>query len=184
MAIPLGSIIFKAEGAYNITENPDNKMWIPKSDFSYVAGIEKQVYGFTIIAQYIGKYTPDFSELTIPVLSDPMNPLAQMQYAGELIDYENRMFNRRIFHQLKKNNHAISLSFNKSFAYDTWQAECTAYYDLTSAEWLIRPKLTAKISDHFSASAGGIYMFGDDKTLFGYSSAVMNGAFISLKTFF
>lgn len=183
-AVPLGSVIFRGEAAYSLTERPANEMYIPLSDVSYVAGIETGFSGFTLIGQYIGKFTPDFSDLIVPVLTDPLNPLAQMQYVNAMIDYENRLFNRRIFYQQEKANHAVALTVSKSFGYDAWQVEFTGYYNLTSEEWMIRPKISWKITDALSASFGGNYMVGNEKTLFGYSSTIMNGAFVQLKVSF
>ncbi|MCE5331296.1 MAG: hypothetical protein LLF95_04040 [Bacteroidales bacterium] len=183
-AIPIGKSVFRGEVAYNITKTIDNKMYIPLPDVSYVAEIESNLAGFTMVGQYIGKFVPDFSALVFPVLSDPLNSTAQMQYTNELIDYENRLFNRRIFNQQEKTNHAVSLTVNKSFGYDNWNAECTAYFNFTSDEWLIRPKLIWKINDNLSAAIGGNYMQGKVKTLFGYSSTVMNGGFAELRVTF
>ena len=184
LAVPLGAVIVRAEGAYNITENPDAKMYVPMSDISYVGALEANIAGMTVIAQYVGKYVLDFSSLVLPVLTDPLNPLAQMQYANAMIDYENRQFNRRIFHQQEKMNHAVALSLNKSVGYDAWELMCTGYYNITSEEWMVQPKVTYKISDALTASLGGNYMHGTGKALFSYASTIMNGAFISLKAFF
>ena len=184
LAVPLGAVIVRAEGAYNITENPDEKMYIPMNDFSYVGALEANVGGLTVIAQYVGKYVPEFTALVLPELTEPLNPLAQMQYANAMIDYENRQFNRRIFHQQERMNHAVALSLTKSVGYDAWELMCTGYYDITSEEWMIQPKVTYKISDALTASLGGNYMHGSNKTLFGYASTIMNGAFISLKASF
>jgi len=183
-AVPLGPVIFRGEAAFNLTDRPANEMYIPLSDVSYVAGIETGFSGFTLIGQYIGKFTPDFSDLIVPELTDPLNPLAQMQYANAMIDYENRLFNRRIFYQQEKTNHAVALTISKSFGYEAWQVEFTGYYNLTSEEWMIRPKISWKITDALSASFGANYMVGSDKTLFGYSSTIMNGAFVQLKVSF
>jgi hypothetical protein len=183
-SIPVGNLIIKGEGAYNITGNDDNKMYIPETDFGYVVGIETNIADFTFITQYIGKYIPDFVELTKPVLSDPLSLPAQFQYASAMIAYENRLFNRRIFHQEEKSNHALSLTCTRSFGYDIWKAECTVYYNFTSDEWLIRPEISVSINDATSLSVGGNYMNGDEKTLFSYSSKVMNGIFAALKVSF
>lgn len=180
-SIPAGDIIIRGEAAYDITENPENQMYIPLSDISYVGGIEFNIANITTIFQYIGKYTPDFTELPEPVLSNPIDPTAQFQYANEMIAYENRMFNRKIFNQQEKTNHAFSLTLSRSFNYDIWNASCTGYYNITSGEWLVRPKLTWKVSDALSVAIGGNYMEGKDKTLFSYSSSLMNGAFAELK---
>lgn len=181
VAVPLGPVILRAEAAYNITDNPGNEMYIPMSDASYVAAIETGFSGFTVIGQYVGKYTPDFVDLVVPTLTDPMNPLVQMHYATQMIDYENRQFNRRIFSQQEKMNHALALTLTKSFGYDAFDVELTGYYNLTSDEWMIRPKMNWKIDDSLTASIGGNYMVGKNNTLFGYASTIMNGAFAQLK---
>jgi len=184
LAIPFKNWIVRGEVAYNSTENPNDKMYIPLTDLTYVVALENNWNGFTIIGQYIGKYSPDFIALTIPILTDSINPLAQMQYANEQINYQNRLFNRRIFYQQEKTNHAAALSVSKSFGYDAWNAELAAYYNFTSEEWLIRPKLTWKITDSLSASLGGSYMKGPASTLFDYSAPIMNGGFLELKASF
>jgi len=96
--------IIRGEMAYNITKNGDNRTYIPNSDLSYVAGLEANVGDFMLLAQYIGKYTFDFKELTMPILTDPANPLAIMQFAGEMANYQFRGFNRKIFNQQEKRN--------------------------------------------------------------------------------
>lgn len=184
LAIPIGNTIFRAEAARNITENPNQWMHIPMSDWSYVGAIEKSAGGLTVIAQYIGKYIPDFSELTVPVLSDPLNPMAQVQYANEMIMYENSLFNRRIFHQQKKSNHAVSVTFSGRFAYDTWRPELTAYYNISSGDWLMRGLLRISINDALEVTTGASYMGGKDKSLFSYSADIMNGIFAALKVSF
>lgn len=183
-AIPVGNFIVRAEAAYTFTDNPENKMFIPNSDIAYVGGIETMLGGFTLIAQYVGKYTPDFKALTVPVLTDYLNPLAQMQYANQMIDYSNRDFNRKIFYQQEKTNHAVSLMVSRSFGYDAWNVELASYYNITSEEFLLRPKISWKITDALTSSFGGNYMSGPTQTLFGYSSGIMNGAFVELKVSF
>jgi hypothetical protein len=48
----------------------------------------------------------------------------------------------------------------------------------------VQPKVTYKISDALTASLGGNYMQGPNKTLFSYASTIMNGAFIGFKASF
>jgi hypothetical protein len=183
-ALPLGRWIIRAEAAYNGTDNPDNKMFIPKPDLSYVAGVETHVAGCTLIGQYIGKYTLGFEPLVVPVPGNGTDPMAMVQYTNEMIGYENRLFNRKVFHQQEKANHAVSFTVTRNFAYDVIHAEFTAYFNITSNEWLLRPKVTWKVSDALSACIGGNYMKGDAQALFGYSAAVLNGAFLELKVSF
>ena len=181
LAIPAGTWIIRGEGAHNITSNDENKIYIPNSDISYVIGLEHDFGGFTTILQYIGKYTFDYKKLTEPILTDPTNPVAQMQYANEMIVYESTLVNRKIFHQQEGTNHALSLTVSKSFAFEAVNAEFTGFYDITSEEYMIRPKVSWKIGDSLQAAAGYYYMKGPDKSVFSYGSPIMNGAFLELK---
>jgi hypothetical protein len=189
-AIPAKMFIVRGEVAYNITDDKSNKPYIPNSDLSYVVGLEANVGGFMLLAQYIGKYTFDFQELSEPflnvlILTDPQQALlAITKYASEMVDYQFRSFNRKIFNQQKEWNHAASLTVTKSFAYDQLSAELTGYYNFTSEELMIRPKLTWKINDLLSLAAGGIYMYGKENSLYDYSSKVMNGGFVEFKVSF
>jgi hypothetical protein len=181
---PVGTWIVRGEGALNLTQNVDHKMYIPNNDIGYVAAIEHNFGGFLTIVQYVGKYTFNFTELTTPILTDPMNMLAQLQYANEMIQFESATFNRKIFHQQEAMNHAVSLTLSKYFNYETVNAEVTGYYDFTSEEYLIRPKLSWKIGGSLTAIAGYSFMKGPDKSVFGYAAPIMNGAFLELKANF
>lgn len=182
-AIPISDWIFRGEMAYNFVENKDNQMYIPKNDFSYVFGIEKSWNDFIFIGQYIGKRVSDFSPLTEPVLN-PADPKSLMTYPQDMAKYESSLFNRKIFNQQEKTNHAMSLTISRSFAYEVWNAELTGFYNFTSEEWLIRPQVSWKISDALALAVGAQYMKGPDKSLFSYSSPVLNGAFAELKVSF
>ena len=183
-ALPVSSWILRGEAAYNITKEFEQNMHIPNPNFGYVAGLEHNFWGITTIFQYVGKYTIDFTELQEPILIDPTNPLAQMQYAEDMIIYESTNFNRKMFYQQEETNHAVVVSLNKSFAYDTWNIELAGYYNITSEELMIRPKITWKISDILSTSFGGTYMEGPEKSIFNYSAPILSGAFLELKASF
>jgi hypothetical protein len=183
-ALPLGQWILRGELACNSTHDYDTSLYIPAPNLSYVAGIERSIGGVTAILQYVGKYVTDFVPLHEPLLSDPLNPLARMQYAEDLVRYESALFNRKLFSQQEKTNHALTLTLNKSFAYDTWNVELTGYYNITSEEYMIRPEITWKATDALSISAGGSYMNGPEKSVFRYSGPVLNGIFLELKASF
>ena len=183
-ALPSGQWIVRGEMAYNSTHNYDTNLYIPAPNLSYVAGIERSIGGVTIILQYVGKYVTDFIPLHEPVLTDPLNPLARMQYAGDLVRYESALFDRKIFNQQEKTNHAFTLTLNKTFLYDTWNMELTGYYNITSEEYMIRPKISWKATDALLISIGGNYMDGPEKFVFRYAGPVLNGAFLELKASF
>ncbi len=184
LAVPFGNILLKAEMAWNNSGPITNEMHIPADYWMYVAGVEAGLGSTTLLLQYIGFLTPGFQALALPVLSNPLNPLEQMAYANAMIDYENRQFNRRIFHQQEKTNHAASLTLANRWGYDTWKTDITAYYDFTSDEWLLRAALNWAISDQLALAAGGQYLKGKTGSLFGYSSSVLSGAFLELKVNF
>lgn len=184
ISVPAGSLIFKAEGAWNRTQRPNNEMHIPYSYWMYVAGCEAGLGSSTVILNYIGHFAPEFEELAEPTLTDPLNPLAQLNYANAVIDYENRQFNRRIFHQHSQTNHAVAFTWLRRFAYDAVEAQFTAYIDFTSGELMIRPSAKWLISDQLTLTLGAQYMKGNEKTLFSYSSELMNGGFAELRVNF
>jgi hypothetical protein len=174
-AIPAGSWIIRGEAAYNLTIDYAENMNIPNPDLQYVIGIEHPFWGITTILQYIGQYTVDFI---------PMDEFPPPSNLYETIDRELTAFNRKIFNQQEKTNHALSLSFSKSFAYNTIDIEVIGYYNITSEEWLIRPKLSWNITDNLETSIGGFYSAGSDGSIFSYASKVLNGAFIELRVRF
>ena len=102
-ALPLGPWIVRGELAYNHTHDYDTNLYVPAPNLSYVAGIERSIGGITAILQYVGKYVTDFIPLHEPLLSDPMNPLARMQYAEDLVLYESALFNRKIIQSAGEN---------------------------------------------------------------------------------
>jgi len=182
--LPLGFVIFRGEAAYNITIDYKELIYIPNPDVAYVTAVESNLGGAIIIFQYIGKYTIYFTNLEEPILTDALNPLAHKQYAEEMIFYELSLFNRKMFYQQEKTNHAISLSINKSFAYNTLDIEFSAYYNISSEELMLRPKISWKITDMLSATFGGAYMTGEEGTIFNYSAPILSGAFVGLKASF
>ncbi len=197
MALPFPQFLLKAEAAYNIVKNKDSVMYIPNSDFRYVIGIEKMWNDYVFIVQYIGSMVTDFTPLKEPVMTgvddwDWTNPESWTQpqiqlptdFADDMVLYQSRMFNRLIFNQATEYNHAFALTATKSFAHDAWNAEFTAYYNLITKESILRPKLTWKVNDYLSATAGVNYMHAKHPTLFHYSSKIMNGGFIELKVSF
>ncbi len=184
MELPIGSWILRSEAAGSLTEQYEVNMSIPNPDISYVAGLEHDFWGFHTILQYVGKYTYNYSDLIEPSHSDPSNPLAIMKYAEEMSNYELTQFNRKIFHQQKEWNHAASLTLTKSFAYETLKTELTGYYNFTSEEYIVRPKISWLAGNGLKISIGGNWMNGPDNSLFSHASQLLNGAFVEFKTSF
>ncbi|EKD31257.1 MAG: hypothetical protein ACD_77C00355G0002 [uncultured bacterium] len=183
-AIPAGNWILRGEFAYNHTKGSNMFMFIAAPDISYVAAFEKDFGGYLAIFQYIGKYVPNFKPLIEPVLENPENPMSQLLYLQNMVYYQSTLFNRKIFNQQKNTNHALSLTVRKSLAYETITGELTGYYNITSKEYMIRPKVSWNATDNLSFSLGGSYMHGPAESLFNYSAPVMNGFFLEIKASF
>jgi hypothetical protein len=173
--VPFGLYIARAEAAFNQTKDYENNMYIPNPGFNWVAGIERSFWDITTILQYIGYFTLDF--ISFEELPPP-------QTVDEVIIRELTGFNRKIFYQQEITNHALSLTLNRSFNYETITIEAMGYYNITSEEWFIRPKLGWKMNDHLETGIGGFYSKGPDESLYYYASDVLNGAFVEMKVNF
>jgi hypothetical protein len=184
MSVVIKSWILRTEFAYDLSNNYNENMQIPNPNIYYVFGLEHKFWGIQTILQFIGFHTLHFSQLELPILHNPTNPLEQIQYVNEMISYESESFNRKIFHQQKRNNYALSLMLNKSFAYNTWNIELNGYYNFTSDEIMVNSKLAYKINDALEASLGGYYFGGPEKSVFHYSGSLLSGIFIQLKASF
>lgn len=184
LAVPLGSWIIRAEAAYNSTEDYEVNMNIPNPHLSYVAGLETSFAGVTAIAQYIGKYDLKYTELEMPQLLDPTDQMAQLYYANSMIAYESESYNRNVFNLTEEMNHGIALSFNKSFSYDMVNIELTGYYQITTEEYLLRPKVSFRLSDGLNLAVGGQYMDGPEGSVFNVAGKIMSGGFLELKASF
>jgi hypothetical protein len=184
MSLLLGSWIIRTEFAYNKTNNYIENMQTPNPNINYVFGLEHKFFGIQTILQFIGFHTLHFKNLQVPIIYDPSNAIEQIQYAEDMILYESEIFNRKIFHQQKRNNYALSLMLNKGFAYNTLNIELNGYYNLTSEEIMINTKLVWKINDALEASLGGNYFTGPEKSVFHYSGPILSGIFIQLKASF
>jgi len=184
IAVPLGNWIIRVEAAYNLTSNYKEHMYIPNPDIAWVAGMEHDFFGIKTIFQYIGKYVMDFYDLEKPVLDDPTDIDQIIQYARDNVYYESEMFNRKIFLQQEKLNHAVMLTLTRTFFYDALQADITAYYNFTAEDYFLRPGITWFITDELSTTAGANFMIGPKNSLFDYAGDVLNGVFCELRVTF
>ena len=180
--IPAGRWIFRGETALNLTKDYRDNMYVPNPGIQYVAAVERDFGGWDFILQYIGSYTYDFEPLKEIPPYDPSVPLNDYMY--NVTYNELTQFNRRIFYQQEKYNHALSLYIGKSFAHDVVRAEVMGYYNITSEEWFVRPQVTWDITDRVQTSVGGFYSKGPDKSIYYYSADVLNGGFVQLKVSF
>ncbi|MBK8491547.1 MAG: hypothetical protein IPL49_11865 [Saprospirales bacterium] len=170
--------------AWKWTQGYDTLMYVPNPGLSYVLGLERNIWDITVLAQYVGQYTHQFKEITEPLLENPLDPTILFTYIQDRIDYESTLFNRKVFQQQERGNHALFLSLSRAFAHEDLRAELSGYYNITSEEFFVRPRLVWKITDALSASAGAHIMGGPDQSIYDLSKGVLNGAFAELKVTF
>ena len=179
-----GGWIFRGEAAYNLVEDYEINLHIPNPDLQYVLAVERSLAGFIFLGQYIGSYVSDYTSIDEPVMPQSADPFAQFAYANEMIYYESLIFNRKLFNQQDEFNHAVSASISKSFFYNILSLELSGYYNINTEEYFVRSKIDWNIADNLTATVGGSFMKGPEKTPFHYSSTVMNGVFLELKAGF
>jgi hypothetical protein len=129
-------------------------------DLQYVLGLDREFRGnVSVIAQYIGRYVPEFVELEGPGTLTPQPP--------EIIFLSKIAFrNRLLASQQYAHTHSVFLRAVKSFWHETLDAELMGYVNLTSEEILIKPKVTYDLTDALTLSVGGEWYQGQEETLF------------------
>lgn len=183
-ALPVNTWIIRGEAAVNLPENPAGEMFIPFRDLAWTAALEHPFAGFTLLLEYIGKTVLSYTSLEVPVLTDPSNPAAQMAYASRMVQYESQLFNRKIFFQQERSNHALLLSLSRMMFHDLVNLELSGYYNLTSEEYFVRSMLKWNLSDALSAATGFSTMQGPDRSIFDEAGKILNGFFIGMTASF
>ena len=60
-SIPVKSWIISGEAAYNQTTGYKDNIFTPNPDLNYILGVEKDIYGIKIIAEYTGSVITSYS---------------------------------------------------------------------------------------------------------------------------
>ncbi|MFQ6108266.1 MAG: hypothetical protein ACE5L7_01770 [Candidatus Aminicenantales bacterium] len=146
---------------------------IPNPDLTFVLGVDKEFSGnFSLILQYLGKYVFDFEELMRP------------KNLVELPIYELEQKNRLIFSQQYRLSHSFFGRAEKALFYETLKIELLSMLNITTEEFLLRPKITYDITDELTLIFGGELFSGPEDTLFGSIDSALNSVFLELRAFF
>jgi hypothetical protein len=183
-SLTAGSWIFKGECAFNLIRHPASIPPVPFSNFRYVAGAEREFSGFHLVAQYVGQWVNGFTELREPIPESMTDPLALQKYAREMIEFSTALFNRKIFRQEQKTDHALNLNVTRSFGYDLWRSDISMYYNFSSEEYFLRGSLGWKMTDALSLKAGCFLSGGPSESLFDYAGPILDGGFFEFKLTF
>ena len=165
----------RGEAVYRIPKEKHNgfpNYFIPCKDAYYVVGIDRMWGDLNLIAQYIGRYIPNWEDLKIT--ADPMS-----QLYGNLENY-NRLFAQ----QTHKTRHALTFRPAYSLFYETLSLELFGLYDLTTSELMLIPQLVYKPADALVITIGGNVYSGDDGTAYDLIEDSYNALYFELKVAF
>jgi hypothetical protein len=169
-----GGLGLRGEIAYKVPYGePRNFVHVPNPDLHYVFGLDKEFSGnFSIILQYLGRYVIDFYPLV-----EPLDPLA-------LAAYELELKNRIITSQQFKTSHSFSCRLGWNLLHETMNLEIVGLANLTTEEFLIRPKMVYDITDSLTFTLGGELYSGPRETLFDFIEDHLSSVFVELKMSF
>ncbi len=181
----LGAFTLRGETAVILPyENPDDRVFIPRPRWQWVAGADRSFGSLTVIAQYIGQVVFDFEKLTAPAPPDPLNPFDQARYALETVDYEVENLNRLLTMTRDKVSHAAFVHASWAALYETLHFRLTMMYHFTTEETVISPDIRYDITDGCAVSVGGRFLCGPEGTLNDLVADMMNCVYTELKISF
>jgi hypothetical protein len=168
-----GATGLRGEAAYRITKKDQrDRLEVPNPDLHYVVGLDRFFGPVHIIAQYIGRYVFDFTEL-IP----PTDSLDMMRYA---LENGNRLFHM----QQVEWSHSASLRVAMDLMHETMTAEVFGMGNFSTDEYVVIPKFSYRISDGLRFSLGLEYYSGVQNTLFDIIEDHFNSVFMEFKAMF
>jgi len=170
----VGGFGMRGEAAYRIPyEDPEYYVHVPNPDLHYILGVDKEFSGgFSVILQYIGRTVLDFHSL-VPT------PVGILVFTEEL-----RLKNRIIFSQQYKTSHAFSCRLGWNLLHETLNLEVVGLVNVTTEEFLIRPRMAYDIADAFTFTLGGELYSGPADTLFDFIEDHLSSVFMELKISF
>ena len=93
---------------------------------------------------------------------------------------QNRMFSQ----QLDELTHSLTLRASVNLFHETMTAELVGMSNLTTEEYLIKPKISYNITDAMNLYFGVEYYNGPKETLFGIVKDHLSSVFVEFKTSF
>jgi hypothetical protein len=191
LSIPVGSWILTAEGAwFESTDDHAGVEYLPFSEISYTAEIEKSASWFTAIVGYYGKYIIDFTPAVAePVLSaeqEQFLPLMQggMIITSEMIDgvvkEQLAAFNRLYNYQLEEYYHSAFILLKGNFLHDLLEISMPVTYNISTEEWMAQPSISWMPGDGLRVKAGFNGFWGRENSLYDMIGPTLNAGYISM----
>ncbi len=191
LSVPVGSWIFTAEGAwFQSTDAHEGVEYLPFSELSYTAEIEKSASWLTTIVGYYGKhilgFTPAVAEPILSADQEQFLPLMQggMIITSEMIDgvikEQVAAFNRLYNYQLKEYYHSAFILLKGNFLHDLLEISMPVTYNISTEEWMAQPSISWMPADGLRVKAGLNGFWGGENSLYDMVGPVLNAGFISM----
>jgi len=190
-SVPVGSWIFTAEGAcFQSTYAHEGVEYLPFSELSYTAEIEKSASWLTAIVGYYGKYilgfTPALAEPSLSAEQEQFLPLMQRgeiitsQMIDGLVKEQLAAFNRLYNYQLEEYYHSAFILLKGSFLHDLLEISMPVTYNISTEEWMAQPSISWKPADGLRLKAGFNGFWGRENSLYNMIGPVLNASFVSM----
>jgi hypothetical protein len=191
LSVPLGSWIFRAEGAWlQTTEKHEGVEYLPFPELSYTAEIEKGLSWLTVIAGYYGKFIMDH----VPAQAKPQLAAEQEQFlllleggaelTSAMVDGAVReqiaAFNRLYNYQLEEFYHSGFLVLRGDFFRSVLEIEIPVICHITTEEWIARPTISWMPADGIRVKAGFSGLWGPKNSLNDLVGPVLNAGFLAM----
>lgn len=168
----IGKFGLRGEFAYTQPISNSEFEYLPNSDLQWVIGSDRTWGNFMVNVQYLGRWVANFKQLEQP------NDLSKM--FSYILEKQNRMFNS----QQHNATHSFSTRLSQKLFQETLDISAFGMYNITTKEFMIRPKISYFITDDMDLSVGMEYFYGDDETLYGLIGDIINTGFLELKITF
>jgi len=189
----IGPIGLRGEGAFSIPSlSYEENEFVPLKEINWVGGIDWSPGNWRFIAEYSGKYLPEFQPAGVdPIIgTDPdFSKLAElMAIPGfDINDYVRRQvgaFNRLYNYQLKKSYHSLGIRAEADLLYGKILPSVFAMCNLTTQDLILIPEIRYKPSDGIVITAGMEFFSGKKSSLYDIVNDFMNAVYVGVKVDF
>ncbi|MCD6346134.1 MAG: hypothetical protein J7L96_01810 [Bacteroidales bacterium] len=186
-ALVIQKTILRAEIAYNMPFSKNSVLKsLPQNELNIVWGIERKLGPIHIIAQYIGKYIPDFispeaiPELNLELLQDP----STWPYLEGMLGQQIAFYNRILFEQQNERSHAAIIHPSVDLFHQQLSIGLSALYNFTTEEYMVFPAITFTPADRLSIEVGYQYYDGPENSRFFWIKNLFSGPYTELRISF
>lgn len=164
--------------------NSEDYPYVPAPHVQYVVGVDKTLGEWNVLVQYSGVYVRDFRVIEQPVLPDPFNPLAQMQYAAQLTAAEMETLNRQFTGTADPISHAVTAQIGWTGLSETLRVKLAGIYNFTTREFVVNPSVAYDIADALTVTVGGRDVDGPEGTLNRLVNRLLSSVYAEVKCSF